>query len=104
MAQYLLLYHCKALSKDKRKLKARKDSWDNFISEISNTVLGGGKPLVKAKTVTEDKEVGNGDCDITGFTVVEAEDLDEAVELSRSAPDLNQGGRADVFQIVDNTV
>jgi hypothetical protein len=93
MAQYLLLYHG----------KNQKDLWDGFAREISNALVR-GRPLVKAKSVTQDDVVAEDGEDITGFTVVEAEDVNEAVELSRGAPEMNRGGRADVYKIVDNTV
>lgn len=92
MAQYLLLYHG----------KNQQESWDSFAREISNALVR-GRPLKKAKTVTQNKVVSEDGEDLTGFTVVEAADVDEAVELSRGAPELNQGGRADVYRIVDNS-
>ena len=92
MAQYLLLYHG----------KNQREMWDSFAREISNALMR-GRPLIKARTVTQEKVLEEDDEDITGFTVVEAEDLDEAVELSRGAPELRQGGHADVYCIVDNT-
>jgi hypothetical protein len=92
MAQYLLLYHG----------KNQKDSWDGFAREISNSLVR-GRPLIKAKSVTQDEVVAEDGEDVTGFTLVEAKDVHEAVELSRGAPELNQGGRADVYKVVDNT-
>ena len=91
MAQYLLLYHG----------KNQKDSWDSFAREISNALVR-GRPLKKAKTITQDKIIEEDGEGVTGFTVVEADDVDEAIELSRGAPELNQGGRADIYRIVDN--
>jgi hypothetical protein len=92
MSQYLLLYHGKNQQED----------WDSFAHEISNALVR-GRPLQKAKSVTQDDVIEEDGKDVTGFTVVEAEDVDEAIELSRGAPELNEGGHADVYKIVDNT-
>jgi len=60
-----------------------------------------GAPLAAAKTVSADSAVdGQTAASIGGYTIVEAANLEEAVELVRSHPFLTRGGSLQVSEAV----
>ena len=60
-----------------------------------------GAPLAAAKTLSADSEVdGQAAAAISGYTVLEARSLADAVELVRSHPFLTRGGSLQVSEAV----
>lgn len=74
--------------------------WDEWDKEISNSLVDGGKAGSEARVVTQEEEAFkvNGK-DVAGYRIIKAEGLEEAVEISKGAPPLYQGGRAEVYQV-----
>lgn len=99
MAQYLLLFHGQQLPKDKIRKMERVAQLNRAGREISNVLLEGGNPTNGGLKVTLDSTKPLQDKPVTSYWVIEAQDRDQAVELSRSAP-LYEEGNAELYEIV----
>lgn len=104
MAYYLLLYHDKNHAKAKKDQMEEKVNWENWTREISGSVVDEGNPIEKAKSITQDTTISEDGSDVSAYSIIQAKDVDEVVELSRGAPQLNEGGKADVYKICDSPV
>jgi hypothetical protein len=100
MAAFLVLYHCptQTISKtDKMDDDAELSRW---IREISNSVLDGGSQMFDGTKITlNDAEPLSDKSRVNNYLILEASNKAEALELSRSAPSLYDGGSAEVYEI-----
>ena len=102
MAQYLVLCHDPKPAKDRFGLMEKAAKKDLYNREISNAVLDGGSPTVDGKKISpagvqplqDDTGIS-----VSDYTILEATDDDEAIEMARNAPTLREGGTAEVYKI-----
>jgi hypothetical protein len=92
MGYYLLLYF------DGHQ-NARAPQWEEWDQEISNSLVDGGSAGHDMRVVTQEDAHEVDDKEITGYRVIKAENFDEAVEISKGAPPLYKGGRAEVYSV-----
>jgi hypothetical protein len=102
MPSYLITYHggpgMPADPEAAQKMLAAFQAW---VGEVGTAMRDPGAPLAAAKTVSADSEVdGQAGAQIGGYTLIEAEDLAEAVSLVRSHPFLSRGGSLQVNEAV----
>lgn len=94
-------------AKDSQEVKAYIQSWDTWMQGLGQKgILAGGDPLQttgklvngKNKVVTdgpfmEAKEM------VGGYLIVNAKDIDEAVEISMGCPIFEENGKVEVRQV-----
>ena len=107
MSQFLYLYRMSEAARNEamgtpEKAQERMQSWMRWMSELDakGHLKDRGQPLEMTGKVVRQKAVTDGPYAeakdlIAGFTIVEARDIDQAVELSRGCPIL-QGGSGSV--------
>ena len=72
-----------------------------WVADTSDAMRDPGAPLAGAKTVSSDSVTdGQAESAVSGYTVIEAQNLDKAVELVRSHPFLTRGGTLQVSESV----
>ncbi|MEX1038773.1 MAG: hypothetical protein WDZ96_07965 [Acidimicrobiia bacterium] len=65
-----------------------KDAWTNWFAEIGGSIVDGGNPFGEGREVTKD---GTRDLPLepgstTGYTMIEAESMDDAEKLLENCP------------------
>jgi len=68
--------------------------------EISNSLLDGGSPTTAGRKITHDSIKPLEGKVVTCYCIIEACNLEEAVEISQSAPPLYEGGSAEVYKLL----
>lgn len=91
MGYYLLLYY-------DGEPESEQAQWDDWDKEIGNTLVNGGTAGT-ARAVTGDEAFNVNGHDVTGYRIIKADNLEEAIEISKGAPPIHQGGRAEVYQV-----
>lgn len=91
MGYYLLLYY----DGDK---EAEAPCWEEWDQEISNSLVEGGE-ADDGLVVTQDKAFKVQGQDVKSYRIIKATDFEEAVEISKGAPPLCKGGRAEIYQV-----
>jgi hypothetical protein len=72
-----------------------------WVSETGEAMRDPGAPLAGAKTVSADSVAeGQTEARVSGYTVIEAGTIDEAVELVRNHPFLSRGGSLQVSESI----
>jgi hypothetical protein len=100
MASFLVLYHAAGPPKDK--VVPSHAEISGWLSEISSSVLYGGKQIKRGVKVKQDNiQPLSPEKSVNNYVILLARDKAEALELSRSAPTIYEGGSAEVYEIGD---
>ena len=76
------------------------DRWMAWFAELGDSVVDIGAPLRPAATVAADglPSEGTGPNPANGYTVISAENLDDAVALAKGCPGLSSGGSVTLYE------
>lgn len=104
MAKYMLLYTGgMGMAADPEEQEKIMGEWGAWYQEMGDSIVDGGTPFGQSKNLTENG-VGDGplgDTPATGYTVIDADSLDAAVDASRNHPHLGHQGQVQVFEMID---
>ena len=99
MAQFGFLYVGEPQFDSPEEAQAHQKLWFDYIGGLGEAVVTPGMPMSEATRITADgiapaPKEGR----LTGLTIVEAEDMDAAVEMAKTCPFV-EVGTVDVVQI-----
>lgn len=101
MTQYLLTYHGGEQPKDQAEGERVTKSWRDWLASLGDAVVTAGNPTMVARTVAASGKVsdGGGANPVTGWTVLEARDFDQAVKFAKGCPQLRANGSIEVSEV-----
>lgn len=70
---------------------AQKEKWMAWIGGLGDAVVNPGTPCTGAMTVTPSGVEPGGEHALTGYSVVNADSMDAALEIARACPFLEMG-------------
>src|SRR5438105_251195 len=101
MANYLLLYSGGSMPQTEAEQQAIMQAWMNWFGQLGSALVDGGNPTTgQAKTidssgsVSSSSELGN----VSGYSVIKADSLDDAVAKAKSCPVLQGGAKVVVVE------
>ncbi|MHB8233196.1 MAG: hypothetical protein ACYDHT_00935 [Solirubrobacteraceae bacterium] len=102
MPNYVFAYSGgKGVSADEAERNEQYAQWTRWFEELGPAVVDGGVATGAAKTVGPGGSVTDGgSLQITGYSIVSAEDLDAAAALAGGCPVLGIGGAVDVYEAI----
>lgn len=67
---------------------AIQEAWGNWFASISDKIVDGGNPFGSGREITRDgvKELPRDLGAITGYCIINAENMDEAVKIAQTCP------------------
>lgn len=99
MADYVLLYSGGTMPETKEEQDAVMAAWNAWFGELGGTLKDGGNPFTPAaKTIGADGSVSDGGGSASGYSIVTADSLDEAVDKAKSCPVLQGGASITVYE------
>ena len=102
MSQYILAFKGGKEPQTEEAIAECMGKWNAWFEKIGSKIANPGKPSRGSKTVTS---TGIEDTDsaspITGFTIIEAENIDQAIQCAQSNPHLEYGGTVEVAELYD---
>lgn len=102
MAKYLFVYHGGKKPEGEAEMKKIMDAWGAWYASMGKDVIDGGNPVGKSTTVTGKGVIDNGGANpASGYTLIEASDLDDAVAKAKGCPILVSGGSVELAQAFD---
>ena len=103
MAKYLFVYHGGKHPETEEETKRVLDAWGQWFGSMGAAVVDGGNPVGKSSTVNPDGSVADngGSNPASGYSLVEAGDLDDALTKARGCPILEAGGTVEVAEALD---
>ena len=102
MPTYLITYHGgPGMPTDPEAAQQMLSAFQAWVAETGDAMRDPGAPLAGAKTISADAVTdGQAEAAISGYTVLEAPALDDAVELVRGHPFLTRGGSLQVSESI----
>jgi hypothetical protein len=91
MANYLLTFHGGSMPESKEQQDQVMAAWTGWFGKLGDALVDGGNPVSNAKAISPDGSVMDATSAPTGYSIIKADDLDSAVELSKGCPVLAGG-------------
>jgi hypothetical protein len=100
MANYLLAYHGGGMPETEEEGARVIAAWGAWYEKLGPAIVDGGNPVGAWRLVASDGSVaeGGGATPVTGYTVISAGSMDEAVALCAGCPILDGGGSIQVCE------
>ena len=77
-------------------------AWGAWFGQLGDAVVDGGNPFGPSSTVEPDGRVSAGKtADLSGYSIVQAGNLDAATEMAKGCPVLGGGGRVVVSEVIE---
>ena len=103
MAKYLFVYHGGKAPESKDEMAKIMDAWGKWLGGMGSAVLDGGNPVGKSSTVLADGSVvdNGGSNPASGYSLIEASDLNDAIGKAKACPILGGGGSIELAEAHD---
>lgn len=102
MANFMLAYYGGNKPSSKEEGMAQLEKWQSWIVSLGETVINPGTPLPASKLVTSNGVQDDNDPNsMNGFAVIQADNIEAAVEIAKSDPFLGMNGTIRVSQMVE---
>jgi hypothetical protein len=99
LADYVLLYSGGKMPETKEEQDAVMAAWNAWFGELGGALKDGGNPFTPAaKTIGSDGSVSDGGGSASGYSILTAESLDEAVNKAKGCPVLQGGASITVYE------
>jgi hypothetical protein len=103
MANYLLAYHGGGMPETEEEQHRVMAAWTAWYEQLGSAVVDPGNPIGQTRTIGGDGSVsdGGGSNPVTGYTVITAGSLDQAVQRAQGCPIIASGGSVEVCETFD---
>ena len=98
MPRFVLMFHGGANPEDPS--QETMDRWMAWFGGLGDAVVDLGSPFAASATIASDgtPSEGSGSDPATGYTVIEAANLHDAVVLAKDCPGLGSGGSVKLYE------
>ncbi len=103
MAKYLFIYHGGSYPTSGDEVKRVMEQWGAWIGSLGAALLDGGNPVGQSYTVASDGSLseGGGANPASGYSLVEAADIEDAHRKARGCPHLAASGTIEVAEAIE---
>ncbi len=101
MSKYVFIYHApmtpaEATPTSAEQVDAMMQQWGAWAATVGDRMVDFGTPLARGVRVAAGGETTPSDREVAGYSILEATDLDEALELARTHPHLTMPGGCEI--------
>jgi hypothetical protein len=102
MGMYLLLYSGGRIPGTEEETRAVTDAWGVWLSGIGDALVDGNPLSSEAKSLSPDGVLSDGPVGprATGYSLIRAGSLSEAVEMARGCPVQLSGASVSIFEVM----
>lgn len=103
MAKFVLAYHGGGMAETEEEQAKVMAAWGAWMESLGSALTDPGNPAGASKTINADGSVadGGGANPLTGYTLISAGSLDEAVTLAKGNPIFASGGSVEVVEAIE---
>ena len=99
MGKYVYVYKGGGgMAESEEERNALMAAWGAWLGGLGSALIDAGNPFGPSAAVESDGSNGAGTSGLSGYSIVEAGSLDEAVEKARSCPVFQGGGSLEVYE------
>ncbi len=101
MTEYVLLYTGGTYPETEEEGAKAMEEWGAWMGGLGDALVNGGNPFSQqAKSIDSEGKITNGvtGTPATGYSIVQANSLDEAVNLAKGCPHWKHGGEISVYE------
>lgn len=99
MKEYVLVFKGGSMPESDEEKKQVMDAWGQWFSELGDKVKNQGNPFGSSKAVSADGEVSDSTSGLTGYCIISADSLDDAVEMAKGCPVKLGGASTEVYEV-----
>lgn len=103
MAKFLFVYHGGSKPESEEAVAEVMNAWGQWLGSMGAAVIDGGNPVGMSSTAQSDGSVesNGGSNPASGYSLIEAADLDEAAAKAKGCPILASGGSVELAEAFD---
>ena len=103
MAKFVLVYHGGGMAETEAAQAEAMAAWGAWMEVLGSALADGGNPAGATKTIAADGSVsdGGGLNPVTGYSIITAGSLDDAVTLAKDNPIFASGGSIEVVEAIE---
>ncbi len=103
MAKYLFVYHGGGMAETEEEQAKAMDAWGQWLGSLGDDLIDGGNPVGPSTTILADKSVvdNGGTNPASGYSLIEASDMADAVEKGKGCPIFSNGGSVEIAEAFD---
>ncbi len=99
MGKFVLAYRGGSMAETPEAQQKVMEQWMGWFGQLGSAVVDGGAPFGPAKSISSAGAVSDGGAaGLTGYSIVDASDLDDAVAKAKGCPVLSSGGSVEVYE------
>jgi len=98
VARYLVTYHGQGMPDDPAMAEQAKNAFIAWVGQAGDTIVDPGAPLRMVRQVASGQATAP--ADIGGYSIIEADSVDQAAEILASHPYVGRGGTLQVNEIM----
>jgi len=92
MPHFLFAYHGGKTPETPEETDIEIGRWQKWFDDIGSTIVDPGNPVGMSRTVSADGVTDDGGANpLSGYTIIHAESIDQAVALAKACPILGDG-------------
>jgi hypothetical protein len=96
MAKFVYIYTGGGMPETEEEGARVMKAWQDFLGGIGDKLVDQGNPFGASQAVN-----GNGALKASGYSVVTAGSLDEAVTMAKGCPIFDRGGNVEVYEAIE---
>ena len=102
MAKFVYLYTGGSMAETPEEQATVMQAWGAWFGELGEALLDGGNPFGASTSVRADGSVtGAGASGIGGYTLINADSLDDATAKAKGCPVLTSGGSVEIYETLE---
>lgn len=99
MPKFVFAYHGGSMRETPEEVVKEMERWQAWLGGMGNDALDFGNPVGPSKTVAANGVSDDGGANpLSGYSLVNAPDMDAAIEMAKGCPALQSGGAVEVAE------
>jgi hypothetical protein len=100
MNKYLLVFYGGKMETDPKMAEKTLAKWNQWYAVMGKAVVDGGAPTAPGKIISESGVKSVGARPVTGYTVLQAENMDAVITMAKGCPIIPDGGQVAVYPML----
>jgi hypothetical protein len=100
MTKFLFVFYGGKMAETPAAQKKSMDAWMGWFGKLGKAVVDAGAPTRPGKIVSSTGAKAIGAKPVTGYCIVQAENMEAAIALTKGCPIIPEGGQVAVYEIL----